>query len=125
MRKSIIFKLFFVSVIVCYFYNSFFSRDMLVGTYVVKNYYNSPSAVELPSTTDTLKILKDNKFISSDWGEGKYNLSYSITGTKIHFSYQYEFGTAGFTSSLTRKLFIGNTKIMLNYDSGVYYEKMD
>lgn len=125
MNKSIVLKIFILIFFSCYLYNNLFFENMLVGTYVVKYSNNSSSAVELPSSKDTLIILKDKKFKSSNWGEGKYDLSYSIRGTKINLHYKYEFGTAGFSTSLNRNWLFGKTKIMLDYDSDLYFEKID
>lgn len=88
-----------------YFHINFFTKSMIVGTYINKNYNYTPFLPEIPYSIDTLRIFKDERFISSHWGEGQYKLSYSLKGTTINLSYKYEFGMAGYKIPVTRNCF--------------------
>ncbi|UUC46495.1 hypothetical protein [Flavobacterium cerinum] len=123
MRKGVIISL-FLFVIFLYFYNNFFASKMILGTYVNRNYNQSHSIAEIPNVADTLVILKDNKFISQYWGEGSYELYYTIKGTEIDLMYDYEFGKAGFRTSIDRIMYFGGLKIDLFRDLNQYYEKI-
>lgn len=104
-------------------YNNFFTRGMLVGVYVNRNYQYKPFLTEIPYVSDTLQIFEDGKFFSPYWGVGQYELSSTLVGTKIRLRYNYEFGKASFNASVERKLF-GNPKIILSKEQNHYYEKI-
>ncbi len=122
MKKTIKIGLVFV-LMVYYLYHNFFTNSILAGTYVNENYKCKSALVEIPHELDTLIILDNNKFTNSIWGNGVYKLSYSISGTKIQFIYDYEFGKAGFKTSINRSLF-GHPKISLDEDLNYYYKKI-
>lgn len=105
-------------------YNNFFTKNMLIGTYVNQNYNYTPFLPDIPYFPDTLNIFKDGRFVSSHWGEGQYKLSYSIKGTTIDLTYNYEFGKGSYRTSITRKLF-GTPKIMLYRKKNHCYVKLD
>jgi len=109
--------------IVYYLHHNFFIDSLLSGTYINENYKCKSALVEIPHTLDTLIMLKNNKFTNSIWGNGVYRLSHSISGTKIHFIYNYEFGKGVYTTSINRSLF-GPITINLDEDVNYYYEKI-
>jgi len=120
-KKSII--VFVIILIVGFIYHNFFSKEMIVGTYLNQGSDIKVSLGEIPTRLDTLIILRNNKFKNTTWGEGTYEISYSITGTKIQFIYDYEFGKAGFESTIDRSLF-KSPRILLFKDLDYYYDKI-
>lgn len=121
--KSKIVILLIISLTGFFLYRHFFTENMIIGTYVNENYNNKSSIVDVPKQLDTLIIFSDNKFKNSYWGNGTYKLSYSISGTKISFIYDYEFGKAQFKSTVNRSFF-ESPKICLNKDLEYYYKKI-
>ena len=91
---------------------------MLTGVYININYENSP-AVETSRNLDTLYIYEDNTFSSRYYGNGKYNLSYSLKGTEIDLKYK----SSGYNTFVTRG-FLGKPKIILFSDINHYYVKI-
>jgi hypothetical protein len=112
-----------VLLILFHIYNNFFTKSMLIGLYENKNYKYTPFLPDIPYDADTLILLENNKFISSYFGKGNYKLLYSIKGTEIDLSYNYEFGTAGLNTSI-RRLGFGKPKIILFELENHYYEKI-
>ncbi|MGZ3767277.1 MAG: hypothetical protein ACXVA2_21620 [Mucilaginibacter sp.] len=107
-----------------YSYNNFFSKGMLVGQYVNRNYNYQPNLPEVPNVADTLTLLKNGQFESQYWGKGSYTISHTIAGTEIELIYDYEFGKAGYDTTVKR-LDFGNPKIILDRDHDHYYEKLE
>ena len=83
-------------------YKNFISQRSLVGGYINKNFDYQGVLSDIPYQTDTLRLLSDNTFTSSYWGKGTYKLKYSLTGTKIELIYHYQYGLAGFSTTVTR-----------------------
>lgn len=105
-------------------YNNFFTKEMLIGSYVNKNFNYSPYLVEIPYVPDTLTLYKDNQFVSNYWGKGSYNIFHTVKGTEIELTYNYKFGKAGYRTFIKR-LDLGKPKIILNIDRNHYYEKLE
>lgn len=113
------------ALIVSYIYKNFFSKSILTGEYI--NYYSEYRTflVGIPNGPDTLKLLKNNKFISPYWeGEGTYELSYSLLGTEITLYCSDEYGKFHVTFPITRNLF-GRPKIMLYSEKNHHYKKIN
>ena len=83
-------------------YKNFISQGSVVGGYINKNFDYQGVLSDIPYQTDTLMLLSDNTFTSSYWGKGTYKLKYSLTGTKIELIYRYQYGLAGFSTTVTR-----------------------
>jgi hypothetical protein len=88
-----------------------------VGTYVSNN--NEP-VLEGPKGIDTLILLENGKYKNRTWGEGHYKIS----GDKIHFMINYPNGKMNYHSSFSRPYLIGPPQILLNYDLGYFYHKV-
>ncbi|MCD0487347.1 hypothetical protein LPB86_03845 [Pedobacter sp. MC2016-14] len=108
--------------VIYFIYDNFFSKGMLVGEYVNKNYDYEPFLPEIPYEQDTLRLFENNKFRSHFWGKGTYKIFYTLVGTEIELYYKYEFGEAVFRGSLTR-CFFGEPKLLLDPDRNHYLEK--
>ena len=106
-----------------YLHLNFFSKKMIVGTYINTNFDYPSHVAEIPCYADELELYSDGRFSSSYWGEGEYKISYSIKGTTIDLTYNYEFGKAGFNTYITRDVF-GTPKIVLNKDRNHHYAKV-
>jgi hypothetical protein len=96
---------------------------MLVGRYVNRNYNYPPLKVEIPYVSDTLTLLKNNKFESGYWGNGSYTVTHTLGGTEIELTYNYKYGRAGYETDVKRLNF-GTPKIILDRDRNHYYEKI-
>ncbi len=124
-RKPIFISITIIVVItISYAYNNFFTEKMIEGPYINRNYNNSSNKVEIPHVADTLVLLKNNQFSSGFWGKGSYRIIYSVRGTEIQLTYNYEFGKAGFRAFIKR-LYFGKPKIILDHDQNHYYEKLN
>ena len=110
-----------VLLIAFYLFKNFLSENMISGIYISNN---QKTLIDGPNFGDTLKILSNNRFESQTWGNGKYKLKHSISGTKINLSYKYEFGNAGYEMNIYRTFF-GKLRIDLNSDLEYYHEKID
>ncbi len=109
----------------------------LLGKYVNRNFENDFIGTN-PHVADTLILKKDNQFESPYYGKGKYNITYSLDGTKIELSYgegqtnininenQINISNEeSFETYINRIWFLGNPRIMLFEDLDQYYEKID
>jgi hypothetical protein len=70
MRKKQLFVISLGLTLFCitsHLYINFFVKDMIVGTYINRNYEYEPFIPGIPYMPDTLKILDNNKFLSSHW----------------------------------------------------------
>ena len=124
-QKSIFISITIIFVmIISYAYNNFFTKSMIEGRYINRNYNNSSNNVEIPHVEDTLFLLKNNQFLSGFWGKGSYRIIYSVRGTEIELRYNYEFGKAGFRAFIKR-MYFGKMKIILDSDQNHYYEKLN
>jgi len=124
MKKLLLLCLFVIlALTLSHFYNNFFSKGMLVGRYVNRNYNYPPLKVEIPYVSDTLTLLKNNKFESGYWGNGSYTVTHTLGGTEIELTYNYKYGRAGYETDVKRLNF-GTPKIILDRDRNHYYEKI-
>ncbi len=123
MKASSILILVVLILVSSYTYNNFFSKGMIEGEYENCNYNYEPFIAEIPYSPDMLTLMENNQFFSPHWGQGSYDINYSITGTEIKLSYKYAFGTAGYRMNISRGWF-GKPKIMLVSDMNHYYEKV-
>src|SRR5690606_29522377 len=96
----------------------------VVGVYANTNYDNTICCLEAPHIADTLLLKSDGTFSSPYYGNGTYKVNYGILTTKIDWTYQYEMGKAGYSTRFSNKVF-EKPKIILNYDLGHYYEKVE
>ncbi len=93
---------------------------MLAGIYVSND---KSGFADTPNFSDTL-ILQDNgKFVSDTWGTGTYELNYSLAGTTICISYNYEFGKGGYSRSVYRPL-LRSPRISINSDLDSYFARL-
>lgn len=116
--------LFFLPVLVAYYiFNAFISADSISGVYVNRNFGEGREVAETPNVADTLIIYKNGQFTSSFYRDGKYQISHSLSGTSVNFTYKYEFGNAGFEAPAKRLNFTG-VKLILSDDLDRYYEKV-
>ena len=104
-------------------YHNFFSIGMLTGSYVNTNFEYGPFAAEIPYGQDTIKLNRDKTFSSTFWGDGTYEINYSLSGTELSLSYSYEYGLAGFNSHFVRRFF-SPPRIVLVRDMDHYMEKI-
>jgi len=118
MKRNIFLIVIFL-IFLIYTIDNFFTKSMIVGTYVSNN---KTSIIDGPSNGDTLVLLDNNTFKSQTWGNGKYSLEYSGKGTKINIHYKYEFGTAGYQMGIQRSFYI-KPKIIIDRDLNYYFEK--
>ena len=109
--------------IMYYSYHHYFTPSMLAGTYVNTNYEYGPFVAETPYGQDSITLFPDQTFSSTYWGDGKYELDYSLEGTEFNLSYTYEFGTAGFQTHIERSFF-SSPRIMLVRDMNHYMRKI-
>ena len=110
-----------ILLIAFYIFKNFLSENMISGTYVSNN---KQSLIDGPNFGDTLKIYSNNRFESQTWGNGNYKLSYSGKGTIITLKYKYEFGNAVYQTYINRSFF-SKPRIVLDFDSEYYFEKVD
>lgn len=106
-----------------YCYNNFFLARQITGTYLVKEFKGRPFLPEIPYSRDTLVIYENGRFKSGFFGEGTYVMSYSISGTKIELTHNYEFGKASLSRSIER-FNLRTLKIVLDEANEHFYEKL-
>lgn len=104
-----------------YLFKNFLSKNMISGTYVSNN---KQSLIDGPNFGDTLKIYSNDRFESQTWGNGKYKLKHSLTGTNIQLNYRFEFGEASYEMNIYRSFF-SKPRINLDSDLEYYFEKID
>lgn len=121
-------------------YNHFFTSGMITGTYVNCNYESSPVA---PNQPDTIQLFENGQLVSSSYGKGAYDVSYSMKGTSIHLTFKprkldvpplpvkevpenltYGQPIEPVYTYITR-IWYGKPKIILFEDLGHYYKKID
>jgi hypothetical protein len=123
MERKNIFKVFIGVIIFSYIFNNFFTEGMITGVYISNN---NQSILEGPNRIgEKLFLLEDNKFKSDTWGNGTYELKYTFKGTRIDLTYNYEFGKAGYETSINRGYFIGKPQIILDRDLEFYFQKIE
>lgn len=113
-RVVLVLVIFIVSLI---YWNNFFPRALVLGVYVSNN---TEPLLEGPKGIDTLILLENGKYKNRTWGEGDYEIS----GDKIHFIINHPDGKMNYHSYFSRPYFIGPPQIILNYDLGYYYRKV-
>ncbi|BDD03914.1 hypothetical protein [Aureibacter tunicatorum] len=94
----------------------YFTPNTIEGVYINNN--TSPVLEGPNSETDTLKIFNDLTFENQAWGIG----TYKIDRDRISFSYSYEYGKAGYSTTVSRAFLSNKIRISLNSDLGFYYE---
>jgi hypothetical protein len=113
-----------------YIYSNYFTKNMIIGTYVKERTLDSYP--EVPSGIDTLILFDDGHYESHYYWhrKGTYEIYGEPFATRIELTY-YEkispdgkIGLAGYNSYFTRWWF-SRIRIILNSDLGVYYEKID
>jgi hypothetical protein len=115
-----------------YIYSNYFTKNMIIGTYVKTKNPDNIVVLEAPSGSDTLVLFDDGHYASHYyWGKsGTYEVSYSMDGTSIHFPYlkkrvyNGKDGFVGYGSSIERQWF-SKIRIYLDRDLNIYYEKID
>ena len=120
-KAQIIITIISVLLVSIYINTSFLSMKMLAGTYISKD--NSDFA-DTPSFGDTLTLYENGKFSSDTWGDGTYELKYSVMGTIINITYNYEFGKGGYSRSVYQPLF-GKPRININEDLESYFLRLN
>ena len=96
---------------------------MLTASYVNTNYEYDPFVAEIPYGQDTITLNRSKTFSSTFWGDGTYEINYSLAGTELSSSYSYGYGLAGFNSHFERRFF-GPLRIVLVQDMDHYMEKV-
>lgn len=113
MNKKILLLILFVFGIL-YVYDSFFTKSMIIGTYV-----SNGIGIDGPNKNDTLILLENNNYESQSWGKGEYTLK----GNTITIHYDYEFGKASYQMSIERNFYI-KPKLVFDFDQDYYFEKI-
>lgn len=115
MRLRVIIGASVTIIILLYSYNNFFTKGMLIGTYINKNYEHSIFGAHYQ---DTLKLLSNSQFKSSFWGgTGQFKISYSIRGTEILLN------SSNSLSTYVTRGFFGKPRIVIDRDLNNYYLK--
>lgn len=97
---------------------------MLTGSYVNTNFEYGQFVAEVPHGQDTIILNSDRTFTSTWWGNGQYEIHYSLAGTNLGLTYDYEFGKVGFSSQIERR-FSSEPRIVLVRDMNHYMKKTD
>lgn len=100
------------------------TKNNVVGVYVNTNYGNEPCCLGSPHIADTLQLKSDGTFTSGYYGNGTYKVNYGILTTEIDWTYEYEFGKAGYSTYFSNEIY-EKPKIILNYDLNHYYKKVE
>src|SRR5690349_20979345 len=92
-------------ILLCWYcYNAFYSKSMLVGTYI----YSHPVALDKgPLPGDTLELFIDGTFRSNRWGKGKF----VVNGDRIQGSNKYDENFFEFRWPLYRAYYLGKPRI--------------
>lgn len=93
------------------FYSMFLTDKQIIGTYTSNQ-----------NKTDTIKILKDNKYVSNRFGKGVYKLRFKRIDMKIEFI---EDSIGKLNTYIDRRMCFGNLRIHINDDDEEYYEKIE
>lgn len=102
--------------LIFYFLNHFFTKSMIVGTYVS----NDNAGIDGPNKGDTLILLENNTFRSQTWGKGTYKLE----GSSITINYNYELGKASYQMGVRRNSSL-QPKLVFDFDLESCFEKVD
>ena len=113
-----------LSYMIYYSYHHYFTIGMLEGSYVNTNYEYGPFVAEMPYGQDSIHLDSDMSFSSTCWGNGQYEIEYSLKGTKLDFSYTYALGTAGIQTYIERRFF-SQPRIMIVRDMNHYMRKIE
>ena len=109
---------FILLIVLSILYDNLYTISMISGSYV----YNFPAVIaDGPGQGDTLILKENGDFENGTWGKGTYHIS----GSKLSLTYEYEFGKAGFETSIYRPLFWGKPRIGVVKDLDYYYKKIN
>ncbi len=120
-RRTKIIITVFIILLSIYITKNFFLRTTITGTYISND---KSGLADGPNFGDTLILYDNGKFISDTWGMGTYELNYTLTGTELKINYSYQFGGAGYETSIYQPLF-EKPRIIINKDLGTYFRKID
>lgn len=101
-------------VVIAFFYNSFFPKFLIVGTY--ESHISNPFATHGISHGETLILKEDNTFVSQTWGPGTYTLS----GSRIDLFFNNEV----YSTYFYRPYFFGTPRIVIFKDLNSEYVKI-
>ena len=96
---------------------------MLTGTYANTNFEYEPFVAETPYGQDTITLNSDKTFSSTFWGDGQYEINYSLSGTELRLSYNDDLGKAGLITNIERGFF-SQPRIVLFRDQNHYMGKI-
>ncbi|MEM6805676.1 MAG: hypothetical protein AAF696_30035 [Bacteroidota bacterium] len=114
--------LFFIGSLI-HVYHNYIPLWMLKGTYVNTNYEYGHFIAEIPYGQDSLTLHADKTFSSTYWGEGQYEISYSLYGTKLHLPYNEKLRVSGLNTTIKRRFF-SSARIILVDDRYHYMRKI-
>jgi hypothetical protein len=106
--------------VLAYMYDCVIPKATVIGTYVSKS--KEPMA-DGPHYGDTLVLLENNNFQSDTWGNGTYEIEYTLNRTRINLTY--DSGKAYYSSYFYRPFFIGPHRIKVSRDLNYYFERID
>ena len=110
-----------VLVVVGYLYSGFFTKGMLVGTYV-NPHFKVSRGEDGPVFADTIRLLDDNSYDSGYWEKGTYKISYTPLGTQIQLGTKNQFHNLSLQTFIRRDNVVGSPKIIIGGDTGSYYK---
>ena len=102
-------------------YSRFLAKSSIEGLFTNVNYVISVIA-EVSNVSDTICLLFGNVFKSNYYGNGTYEISRSISGTVV--SWTYEEGQVRYSATISRSIF-RNLRIEINPDLNYFYEKVE
>jgi hypothetical protein len=101
-------------------YDNYYPESMVTGEYIYRYRYPSVLA-ESPHNGDKLLLKENGHFQSDTWGEGTYELR----NGRLVLNYHDQMGEASFKTSFNREFFWSKPRIIIDYDLGHYFEKVD
>lgn len=106
---------------VCLYYwrTNHVEPSLCKGTYI-SNLDGVPYP-NMPSSIDTLDLLPNGVLKSDYYGEGRYHIYQSISGTYIEWNY--DKGNYGFNAKIKRLIFKKSIVIEMDTDLEFYYVK--
>jgi hypothetical protein len=108
-------------VVIGYLYSGFFTKGMVVGTYVNPHFKVSRKEGG-PVFTDTIRLLDDNNYNSGYWEKGTYKISYTPLGTQIQLGTKNQFRNLSLQTIIRRDNLVGSPKILIGGDTESYYK---
>lgn len=104
-----------------YVYNTVFVKSMIVGKYTAYDeYFSTPVGF---NNGAKLELHNNNTFTSPSWGNGTYELTHSLSGTKIDLNIKG--GGMGMGTYFYRRFFFSKPRIVINRDLGTDFRKTD